>query len=61
MTGTEWSEVLAVIIGAVVTVIWRLIDRYLPDPDGKHPLPPAPGDSNAQPPDVPPGATSRAR
>jgi hypothetical protein len=39
-----WQQITAAIVGAVITILWRLIDRYLPDPNGKHPLPPAPTD-----------------
>jgi hypothetical protein len=48
---TLWAELIAVIVGAVVLAIpatikiigivaHRLIDRFLPDPEDKHPLPP---------------------
>jgi hypothetical protein len=37
------AQVVAAAIGVVTTILWRLIDRYLPDPTGEHPLPPRPG------------------
>lgn len=43
MTADQTAQLVAAVIGVVVTALWRLIDRYLPDPDGKHPSPPASG------------------
>ena len=40
MSEEMWAQLIAAVVGAIVTVLWRLIDRYLPDPEGKHPLPP---------------------
>jgi hypothetical protein len=48
---STWSQLTAVIVGAlaiaapsvikiVTVVVRRLVDRYIPDPEGKHPLPP---------------------
>ena len=37
------AQVVAAVVGVVATIVWRLVDRYLPDPEGKHPLPPRPG------------------
>jgi hypothetical protein len=32
------AELSAAVLGIVVTVLWRLVDRYLPDPNqgGRH-------------------------
>lgn len=35
-------SVLSTVVGLVLTAAARLIDRWLPDPDNKHPLPPLP-------------------
>lgn len=42
MTQDQWTQLVSILIGATGVVVWRLIDRFLPDPNGKHPLPAAP-------------------
>jgi hypothetical protein len=42
MSDEMWAQVIAALVGGLVTVLWRLIDRYLPDSSGEHPLPPPP-------------------
>jgi hypothetical protein len=42
------AELSAALVGIIVTVLWRIIDRYLPDPNRPSPpgatsAPPAPG------------------
>jgi hypothetical protein len=37
------GQLVAALVGLVATIIWRLVDRYLPDETGSHPLPPRPG------------------
>jgi hypothetical protein len=44
-----WTQVIAAAVGAVITVLWRLVDRWLPDE--RHPLPPRPDVPPATPPD----------
>lgn len=38
-----WREVVSALavtgVGILITVASRLVDRWLPDPDGTHPLP----------------------
>ena len=51
MSSSDWAQIIAALVGAALTVAWRLIDRYLPDTTGNHPLPQPPGDSNPQPAD----------
>jgi hypothetical protein len=43
MNNETAAQITSVIIGVIATIAWRLIDRYLPDPRGTHPLPPRPG------------------
>ena len=35
-------SVISAGVGLVLTAAARLIDKWLPDPEGKHPLPPMP-------------------
>ncbi len=42
MTPDLRAELIAVLVGAAITVLWRIIDRFLPDDDDAHPLPPHP-------------------
>jgi hypothetical protein len=44
------SELAAAVVGILVTICWRIIDRYLPDPNR-----PSPPGSTAPPPSVRPG------
>ena len=37
-----WQAIIASAAGIVFTVIARIIDRILPDPEGRNPLPPSP-------------------
>lgn len=37
-----WQAVIASIVGGLFTVAARYIDRVLPDPQNKNPLPPPP-------------------
>jgi hypothetical protein len=39
MSNDIWAQVIAVVAGILITVAFRLVDKYLPDPEGKHPLP----------------------
>ncbi len=39
MSSQAWAEILSPLIGVVLTITYRLVDKYLPDEDGKHPLP----------------------
>jgi hypothetical protein len=41
MSSTTWAQILAPIIGVLLTVIYRLVDKWIPDEEGKHPLPTA--------------------
>lgn len=42
MSDTATQAIIASAIGVVFTVLARLVDKYLPDPKGEHPLPPPP-------------------
>lgn len=42
MSDTLVSQIVAAGVGVLFIVIGRLVDRFLPDPDGKHPLPSPP-------------------
>jgi hypothetical protein len=42
MSEELWAQIIAALAGAVLTILWRLIDRYLPDDTGQHPLPDRP-------------------
>lgn len=50
MTDALEAQLAALIVGILATILWRLVDRYLPDPNV--PLPPRPGMSG--PPSSPP-------
>jgi hypothetical protein len=54
MSNETAAQITSIIIGVVATIAWRLIDRYLPDPRGTHPLPPRPGAHPFLPVDEPP-------
>lgn len=41
MDSATQAQVTAALVGILVTVLWRIVDRYLPDPNV--PLPPRPG------------------
>jgi hypothetical protein len=41
MTDELLAQVIAAAVGVVATVLWRLVDRFIPDQS--HPLPPRPG------------------
>jgi hypothetical protein len=38
MSSATEAQIAAAVVGILVTIAWRLIDRYLPDPN--HPSPP---------------------
>jgi hypothetical protein len=42
MSDPVTQAVIASAIGVAFTVLARLVDRFLPDPRGEHPLPPPP-------------------
>ena len=42
------QAVIASAIGVIFTVAARLIDKYIPDPDDRHPLPPTVGTGRRQ-------------
>ena len=50
MNSDTTAQIISAVIGVVVITLYRLIDRFLPDPEGKHPLPPPPGEQ--RPPDA---------
>jgi hypothetical protein len=37
MSGATEAQIAAALVGILVTVAWRLIDRYLPDPNQQPP------------------------
>lgn len=39
-----WAQIISPLIGLGLTVLYRLVDKYLPDETGNHPLPPARSD-----------------
>lgn len=39
---TTWQAVISSAVGVAFVVVARLVDRFLPDPKGEHPLPAAP-------------------
>lgn len=43
------AQIAAALVGILVTIAWRLIDRYLPDPNR-----PSPPGATAGPPPTPP-------
>jgi len=47
------AQIAAALVGIVVTMAWRLLDKYLPDPLHPTPLPP-PGGVTPAPPVPPP-------
>jgi hypothetical protein len=42
-----WQAIIASAVGVIFTVAARFIDRILPDPQGKHPIPPPPAQQAA--------------
>lgn len=42
MSDEAWTQVIAALVGVAFTVLGRLIDKWLPDTTGKHPLPEPP-------------------
>lgn len=39
MSAQAWAEILSPLIGVALTILYRLVDRYIPDENGRHPLP----------------------
>lgn len=39
MSSETWAAILAPLIGVVLTIVYRLVDRFIPDESGAHPLP----------------------
>lgn len=42
MTDDQLAQLIAALVGIVVTALWRLVDRFLPDDTGRHPTPDPP-------------------
>lgn len=38
-----WQAIIASAVGIAFTALARIVDRLLPDPQNKNPMPPAPG------------------
>jgi len=54
------AQLIAVGAGVLITIAFRLVDKYLPDPEGKYPLPKTtltPG-ASAVPPSTSPPSTA---
>jgi hypothetical protein len=39
MSSQTWAEILAPLLGVLLTIVYRLVDRFIPDETGNHPLP----------------------
>lgn len=37
-----WAEILAPLVGVLLTIVYRLVDHFIPDETGSHPLPATP-------------------
>lgn len=46
MSDALWTSIISGAVGIAFVVVGRLVDRFLPDPEDKHPLPDPPAVKN---------------
>lgn len=39
MDSNLWAAVISIAAGIILTIVARLVDKWLPDPENKHPMP----------------------